>query len=164
MGLGSYFVWLKCGQFGVADLLIAHLPGFEKYKKEVDFIRKWSELRALFILSRPLIIFRPSTVFPGGLLPSLSLLLSTLHTATSGRFVVESISNIGPHYSRTLREWRRRFVAYFDVIEEALKKEYPGVFDGAAGEKELKVFWRKWICTSLHNFCSSLIVGPRNRG
>lgn len=87
-----------------------------------------------------------------------------MQTATSGRFVVESVSNIGPHYARTLREWRKRFVAYFDVIEEALKKEYPGVFDGKAGEKELRVFWRKWICTSLRTPCPSLVVGPGGQG
>ncbi|KAH9977582.1 hypothetical protein BJV74DRAFT_149688 [Russula compacta] len=28
---------------------------------------------------------------------------------TSGRPVVESVSNIDPHFARTLREWRRRF-------------------------------------------------------
>ncbi|EIM81614.1 cyclopropane-fatty-acyl-phospholipid synthase [Stereum hirsutum FP-91666 SS1] len=113
------------GGAGVVQGITITEGRFEKYKKEVDFIRKW--------------------IFPGGLLPSLSLLLSSMQTATSGRFVVESVSNIGPHYARTLREWRRRFVAYFDVIEEALKKEYPGIFDGKAGEKELRVFWRKWI-------------------
>lgn len=160
-GRGSRFllcVAQNVAQLSIADLLIADLPGFEKYKKEVDFIRKWSEW-ALFISLQSILIFPPSTVFPGGLLPSLSLLLSSMQTATSGRFVVESVSNIGPHYARTLREWRRRFVAYFDVIEEALKKEYPGVFDGKAGEKELRVFWRKWICTSLRTPCPSLVVG-----
>lgn len=29
-------------QLSIADLLTVYLSGFEKYKKEVDFIRKWS--------------------------------------------------------------------------------------------------------------------------
>jgi hypothetical protein len=48
-----------------------------------------------------------------------------------------------------LREWRRRFVDNFAEIEQALRKEYPGVFDPKQGDQsahELSVFRRKWIC------------------
>ncbi len=38
---------------------------------------------------------------------------------------MESVANIGPHYARTLREWRHRFIQRFeDVIVPALQKEY----------------------------------------
>ncbi|KAG5221475.1 Vacuolar fusion protein [Salix suchowensis] len=48
-----------------------------------------------------------------------------------GRLIVDSVSNIGPHYARTLREWRKRFLANFeDVIVPALKKQYPDVMTG----------------------------------
>ncbi|KAH9992023.1 S-adenosyl-L-methionine-dependent methyltransferase [Russula vinacea] len=56
-----------------------------------------------------------------------------------GRLVVDSISNIGPHYARTLREWRRQ-------IEQALRKDHPGVFDSEQGADELAVFRRNCYC------------------
>jgi cyclopropane-fatty-acyl-phospholipid synthase len=88
-------------------------------------------------------------VFPGALIPTVTLLVSSLERATSGRLIIESISNIGPHYRHTLREWRRRFVDNFAEIEQALRKEHPDVFDpkhGDRSERELSVFRRKWIC------------------
>jgi cyclopropane-fatty-acyl-phospholipid synthase len=78
-----------------------------------------------------------------------TLLVKSLEHATSGRLIVESISNIGPHYARTLREWRRRFVDNFAEIERALRKDHPGVFDSEQDERgaqELAVFRRKWLC------------------
>lgn len=110
---------------GVVQVITIPEGRFDKYEKEVDFIRKW--------------------IFPGGLLPTLSVLHATLTSATSGRLLVDSVSNIGPHYARTLREWRRRFVDNFHTIEEALRREHPGAFDGPNGRSELQVFWRKWI-------------------
>ena len=50
-------------------------------------------------------------VFPGGFLPTLTFMVETLAKGSQGRLVVDSVSNIGPHYARTLREWRRRFEA-----------------------------------------------------
>jgi cyclopropane-fatty-acyl-phospholipid synthase len=86
-------------------------------------------------------------VFPGGFLPTLTLLLSTLQAGSQGRLVVDSVVNIGPHYARTLREWRRRFLERFNsVIVPALMKEYPDTMGGERGQKEIEVFKRKWIC------------------
>ncbi|KAF8904107.1 CFS1-like protein [Gymnopilus junonius] len=70
--------------------------------------------------------------------------------------IVESIDNIGPHYARTLREWRRRFVDRFEaVIVPALQKEYQTRREAAGlkgvetlGRDEIEVFKRKWICKS----------------
>ncbi|KAG5652823.1 hypothetical protein H0H81_003539 [Sphagnurus paluster] len=85
-------------------------------------------------------------VFPGGFLPTLTLLLQTMQAGSRGRLVVDSVSNIGPHYARTLREWRRRFLDRFDsVIVPALKREYPDVMSGPRGHEEIEVFKRKWI-------------------
>lgn len=99
---------------------------FEKYQAEVDFIRKW--------------------IFPGGLLPTVSLLVESMRKGSNGRLIVDSVSNIGPHYARTLREWRRRFLERFDdVIVTALVKEYPAVMGGQRGRSEIEVFKRKWI-------------------
>lgn len=52
------------------------------------------------------------------------------------------MSNIGPHYAQTLREWRRRFVRNFGhSIESALRLEHPEMDD-----EDVEVFKRKWIC------------------
>ncbi|KAI5123172.1 hypothetical protein M0805_000872 [Coniferiporia weirii] len=70
----------------------------------------------------------------------------TLASGSQGRLVVDSVSNIGPHYARTLREWKRRFIAHFDdVVEPALREEYPDVMAGENGRSEIEVFKRKWI-------------------
>ncbi|KAI0785790.1 CFS1-like protein [Abortiporus biennis] len=99
---------------------------YETYIREVDFIRKW--------------------IFPGGNLPTLTHLISSLTSGTGGRLVVDSVCNIGPHYSRTLREWRRRFEGEFEnTIIPALKREYPDLMGGVNGEEEIEVFRRKWI-------------------
>lgn len=120
----------KKGGVGVVQVITIPEARFEKYMHEIDFIRKW--------------------IFPGGLLPSLTFLLQTLQSGSKGRLVVDSISNIGPHYARTLREWRRRFEAKFEsVIVPALRREYPDVMgvkcDPIKAREEVEVFRRKWI-------------------
>ena len=43
-------------------------------------------------------------------------MVETLTKGSQGRLVVDAVSNIGPHYARTLREWRRRFEARFEEM------------------------------------------------
>ncbi|KAG2342193.1 hypothetical protein BDR05DRAFT_964505 [Suillus weaverae] len=67
--------------------------------------------------------------------------------SSGGRLTVDSVSNIGPHYARTLREWRRRFVSRFkSVIVPALKAEHHAIINGPRGREEIQVFRRKWLC------------------
>ncbi|TRM60495.1 CFS1-like protein [Schizophyllum amplum] len=116
---------------GVIQSITIPEARFERYIREVDFIRKWV------------------SIFPGGFLPTLTFLLSSLTAGSAGRLTVDSVSNIGPHYARTLREWRRRFLEQFEgVIEPALMEEHPEVMGSSAKEarKEVEVFKRKWIC------------------
>lgn len=47
-------------------------------------------------------------IFPGGLLPSLTILTEVLTRHTS--FVVKHIESIGPHYALTLARWKERFL------------------------------------------------------
>ena len=46
-------------------------------------------------------------IFPGGHLPSLTL-ISDILTRKTG-FIVDHLENIGPHYATTLNHWRKRF-------------------------------------------------------
>ncbi|KAI0062952.1 cyclopropane-fatty-acyl-phospholipid synthase [Artomyces pyxidatus] len=118
----------RCGAGVVSSTTIPEAR-FEQYARQVDFIQKWSA----------------SPIFPGGLLPTPTLLLTSMAGASAGRLVVDSVSNIGPHYARTLREWRRAFEVNFADVEQALRMDHPGVFDGLSGQRELAVFRRKWI-------------------
>lgn len=87
-------------------------------------------------------------IFPGGFLPSVTCLVDSITKGGEGRLVVEGIENIGPHYARTLREWRKRFEASFETdIVPALNEAY-GNSNGSAGrvsKKDVEVFRRKWI-------------------
>ncbi|MBN2513900.1 MAG: DUF1365 family protein, partial [Sedimentisphaerales bacterium] len=47
-------------------------------------------------------------IFPGGLLPSLTILAEILTRHTS--FVVKHVESIGPHYALTLARWKERFL------------------------------------------------------
>lgn len=70
-----------------------------------------------------------------------------MNVGAGSQLTIDSISNIGPHYARTLREWKNSFLEKFEsVIEPALKKEYPDVMTGENGRYEIEVFKRKWIC------------------
>jgi cyclopropane-fatty-acyl-phospholipid synthase len=52
-------------------------------------------------------------IFPGGLLPSLSIMeRSTKRT----RLLLTDVDDIGPHYARTLRAWRTNFMGNLDAV------------------------------------------------
>lgn len=70
-----------------------------------------------------------------------------MNVGAGSQLTVDSVSNIGPHYARTLREWRNNFLEKFEsVIKPALQKEHPDVMAGEKGRYEIEVFKRKWIC------------------
>ncbi|KAG1774914.1 Mycolic acid cyclopropane synthetase-domain-containing protein [Suillus placidus] len=110
------------GGVGVVQVItIPEAQDFERYTAEINFIRK-------------------KMVFPGGFLPTLTLLLKSMEKSTGGRLTVDSVSNIGPHYARTLREWRRRFVSRFEsVIVPALKAEHPAIINGPEEGKRYRL-------------------------
>ncbi|KAJ4481962.1 CFS1-like protein [Lentinula aciculospora] len=121
---------------GVVQVITIPEARFERYIREIDFIRKW-------------------VLFPGGFLPTLTFLLQTLTSGSRGTLTVDSISNIGPHYARTLREWRKRFLQRFEeVVVPALQREYPDVMgmkgkDSKQAERarnEVEVFKRNCYC------------------
>ncbi|KAF7299608.1 hypothetical protein HMN09_00966200 [Mycena chlorophos] len=136
--------WAMKKEGGVGCVQVITIPEarFERYIREIDFIRKWVQ----YVPFSGLFISLISLVFPGGFLPTLTFLLQTMKDGSGGRLTVDSVSNIGPHYARTLREWRRRFLYAFDsTIVPALKREYPDVMNGPRGKDEIEVFKRKWI-------------------
>jgi cyclopropane-fatty-acyl-phospholipid synthase len=61
---------------------------YERYRRGCDWIQK--------------------RIFPGGHLPSAGALREAM--ARASRFRMEKVEDIGPHYARTLAEWRNRFL------------------------------------------------------
>jgi len=69
---------------------------YERALKSVDFIQRF--------------------VFPGGFLPSLSAMQSSMARATDLR--VLRVEDIGQHYAETVRLWRERFMTRLDRVRE----------------------------------------------
>lgn len=90
---GAYFGALErlLRPEGLVVLQVITVPDFSyaEYRRNQDWIQK--------------------EIFPGALCPSVSALLEAARSRS--RFVLEELQNIGPHYARTLREWRERFTA-----------------------------------------------------
>ena len=76
---------------------------YEQAVRHVDFIKKY--------------------IFPGGFLPSVSVMCASVaRVADMKPFHME---DIGPHYARTLADWRRRFLANSDKVRDL---GYPDAF------------------------------------
>jgi cyclopropane-fatty-acyl-phospholipid synthase len=67
---------------------------YEQARRSVDFIKRY--------------------IFPGGFLPSVTAMTSTMTNDTDLRAI--HIEDIGLHYARTLHDWRGRFFAHLDEI------------------------------------------------
>jgi cyclopropane-fatty-acyl-phospholipid synthase len=96
--LDTYF--RQCGRLlkpGGAMLLQAITIADQRYEaalKEVDFIQKH--------------------IFPGGFLPSVTVLTATMTRASDLRPV--QLEDIGPHYAETLARWRHNFLHQLDAV------------------------------------------------
>jgi len=62
---------------------------YEQARRSVDFIKRF--------------------IFPGSFIPSISVLTESLARVTDLKLF--HLEDIGPHYARTLRLWRERFLA-----------------------------------------------------
>ena len=87
--LPHYFA--KCAALvkdgGQIAIQAIHMPDarYQRYRRSVDFIQRY--------------------IFPGGFLPSVSVMSS--HAGTSGNLAMRHFEELGPHYARTLRCWRK---------------------------------------------------------
>ncbi|MDC8805291.1 cyclopropane-fatty-acyl-phospholipid synthase [Halomonas pacifica] len=109
---------------------------FEAAKREMDFIKRY--------------------IFPGGFLPSHGAILDAMRRASS--LNVLALDEIGPHYARTLREWRQRF-------EANLKRVRALGYD----ERFIRM-WRYYLCYCEGGFlersigtCHLLLAKPEAR-
>ncbi|CAB4380415.1 unnamed protein product [Rhizophagus irregularis] len=105
---------------GVFQVITMPETRYDRYCKEVDFIRKY--------------------IFPGCHVPSVTTLVEAINKGSKGNLIVDDIENIGPHYARTLRLWRERFLSVFDEhIHPALLKSWPNMT-----RNDVEIFKKKW--------------------
>lgn len=69
---------------------------YEAARKDVDFIKKY--------------------IFPGGFLPSVTAMSQAISQMTDMKMA--HLHDIGPHYARTLADWRNRFFAQIDAVRQ----------------------------------------------
>jgi len=109
---------------------------YESAKNSVDFIQRY--------------------IFPGSCIPSVTALLSSITRASDLRLF--NLEDIGPHYARTLAEWRHNF---FANIEQVRALGYP---------EEFIRMWEFYLCYCEGGFeeralgdIHMLLVKPHNR-
>jgi cyclopropane-fatty-acyl-phospholipid synthase len=83
---------------GIGVIQVITIPDqhYDTYRKTHDWIQKH--------------------IFPGGLLPSLTIMAQSMTRHT--RLMIDHAENIGNHYATTLARWRRRFSANRDRVEQ----------------------------------------------
>ncbi|KAI0299755.1 Mycolic acid cyclopropane synthetase-domain-containing protein [Multifurca ochricompacta] len=84
--------------------------------------------------------FMRKYIWPNSCLPSATVLISAVNTASQGRFTLEGVENHSSHYPRTLREWDKRFVE--NVTPEVLAKDFPCVAGNPAAFEAFRKKWR----------------------
>lgn len=125
---------------GIAVFQVITMPEtrYQRYCKEVDFMRKW-------VFDHQLLFFLTDyKIFPGGHCPTVSGLVAAINAGSKASLIVDRVDNIGGHYALTLRLWREQFLANFDTeIAPALRKRAKK--DGhQLNEDDTLIFRRKW--------------------
>jgi cyclopropane-fatty-acyl-phospholipid synthase len=86
---------LRAGGKAVLQVITIHEDRFERYRKGTDFIQRY--------------------IFPGGLLPSKTVIVEQARRA--GLSLI-SVASFGDSYAITLAEWQRRFLGAWPEIEQ----------------------------------------------
>ncbi|PTB68462.1 cyclopropane-fatty-acyl-phospholipid synthase [Trichoderma citrinoviride] len=79
-------------------------------------------------------------IFPGGYLPSINQLLTSIHNGSQGHLEVETVQSIGPHYIRTLQCWRENFDANWESIRQDFVAK-----NASATETAIEAYRRQWV-------------------
>jgi cyclopropane-fatty-acyl-phospholipid synthase len=99
---------LTDGGLAAIQAIVIDDRSFERAKRHQDFVRRM--------------------VFPGGCLPSLASLSTSLSRSTDLRIV--DIEDIGRHYAETLRRWTDKLAAHADAVTAlGLSQEFRRLWD-----------------------------------
>jgi cyclopropane-fatty-acyl-phospholipid synthase len=100
--------------------------------------------------------FIDTYIFPGGYLPTASILLQSIHSGSSGMLEIRTVESIGPHYAKTLRSWRENFQANWErdikprLLQQKMDDGKKGADGASQAERQKKLEWelgvlkRKW--------------------
>ncbi|KAH8808998.1 Mycolic acid cyclopropane synthetase-domain-containing protein [Xylogone sp. PMI_703] len=88
----------------------------------------------------PVDTFIDRYIFPGGYLPTVNQLVTSIHTGSKGSLEVESVQNIGPHYIRTLQCWKENFEKNWAPIRVSFVEKHKD-----ATEEDIEAFRRRWL-------------------
>ncbi|KAJ5191384.1 uncharacterized protein N7498_010369 [Penicillium cinerascens] len=91
-------------------------------------------------------------IFPGGYLPTIHMLLSSIHQGSDGSLEVTSVQSIGPHYGKTLSAWRENFLRNWKTIESDYRAAHH-----EASDSEVEKFRRLWLY--YFSYCESAFRG-----
>ena len=96
--VGAYFAQcsrlLQPGGMMLLQAITIQDQRFQAAVREVDFIKRY--------------------IFPGSFIPSVTVMLAALTRHSDMRLF--HLEDIGPHYARTLADWRSRFLAQRDAV------------------------------------------------
>ncbi|KAL7933141.1 cyclopropane-fatty-acyl-phospholipid synthase [Trichoderma chlorosporum] len=79
-------------------------------------------------------------IFPGGYLPTINQLMTSIHNGSSGSLEVETVQSIGPHYIRTLQCWRENFNENWETIRQDYVSKNPNATD-----LMIEAYRRTWV-------------------
>ena len=85
---------LKPGGLLVIQVITIPDQRYKEYKRKIDWIQKH--------------------IFPGGLLPSVTVLNQAATKYSS--FIMDNLKDIGIHYASTLRDWRNKYLSNIESI------------------------------------------------
>ncbi|RFU29051.1 hypothetical protein B7463_g7292, partial [Scytalidium lignicola] len=79
-------------------------------------------------------------IFPGGYLPTVNQLVTSIHAGSKGSLEIETVQNIGPHYIRTLQCWKENFERNWGSIRASYVEKHKD-----ATEEDIEAFRRRWL-------------------
>lgn len=127
---------LKPQGMGLIQAIVIADQQFEDYRRSVDFIQRH--------------------IFPGGLIPSVAAITDRLARVTDLRLT--DLEDLTPHYARTLRLWRERFMANRQLVTDLGLPE------------SFQRLWEFYFCYCEGGFlertigsCQLLLAKPLNR-
>ncbi|TFB07205.1 Tuberculostearic acid methyltransferase UfaA1 [Trichoderma ghanense] len=117
-----------------------HISGYLKPKGGRMVVQGITRINSFTSTGETVDNFIERYIFPGGYLPSINQLLTSIHNGSRGDLEVETVQSIGPHYIRTLQCWRENFDANWETIRQDFVSKSP-----SATESAIEAYRRQWV-------------------
>ncbi|KAM0256586.1 hypothetical protein ACHAQJ_004873 [Trichoderma viride] len=117
-----------------------HISEYLKPKGGRLVIQGITKINSLNAEGQPIGDFLYRYIFPGGFLPNVNQLLTSIHNGSSGALEVETVQSIGPHYIHTLQSWKDNFDANWESIRDVFVSKNP-----EATDLVIEAHRRRWV-------------------